>query len=355
MDIRIEPLDTLFFRDGKPFTMGEDTWADSSSLPNPSVIYGALRTAVATQNGIAFIDLPKMLKGNVTIKNIHYRIDSKVVLPLPLDLVEYEKDLHITIAESDAKEYEVKPLTLMPNKSIFSKSKNTIKYFLVGNNWEHVESMENGLILTSEFDKYLAGDLEKTNAFKLTDIILNETKIGIGRDDSTKTSDEGSLFRTDMKRGKDFEIGVNFELNNYSELSSLVRLGGEGKIVNLTVSRRPVKIATKIIDFKSKYFKIYFATPCISINGEPNLSALKLDFKATLVTACVGKPVNIGGFDMEKRQAKSMYRTIPAGSVFYYEADSDDVSSLNDKQGVSLSDEMPEQGFGIAYFGTWTI
>ena len=45
MIIQIDPLDTLFFRNGKPFTMGEETWADAVFPPYPSVVYGALRSA----------------------------------------------------------------------------------------------------------------------------------------------------------------------------------------------------------------------------------------------------------------------------------------------------------------------
>lgn len=43
--IEIQALDTLFFRDGKPFDMGDDNWAEGIFPPPPSVIYGALRSA----------------------------------------------------------------------------------------------------------------------------------------------------------------------------------------------------------------------------------------------------------------------------------------------------------------------
>ena len=42
--IVLDAFDTLFFRDGKPFFMGDDTWADGIFPPPPSVISGALRT-----------------------------------------------------------------------------------------------------------------------------------------------------------------------------------------------------------------------------------------------------------------------------------------------------------------------
>jgi len=49
MRIEIKSFDTLFFRDGKPFTMSEDNWADGIFPPPPSVIYGALRAAYFAQ------------------------------------------------------------------------------------------------------------------------------------------------------------------------------------------------------------------------------------------------------------------------------------------------------------------
>lgn len=50
MIIEMKPLDTLFFRDSKPFSRGEDTWADTIFPPYPSTVYGALRTAWFKQN-----------------------------------------------------------------------------------------------------------------------------------------------------------------------------------------------------------------------------------------------------------------------------------------------------------------
>ena len=46
MTIQLDALDTLFFKDGKPFSLGEETWADGIFPPPPSVVYGATRTAL---------------------------------------------------------------------------------------------------------------------------------------------------------------------------------------------------------------------------------------------------------------------------------------------------------------------
>lgn len=358
MEIRIAPLDTLFFRDGKPFEKGENTWADGTVIPNPTVLYGALRTAFATENDITFQELAEgkaLDKGNFKIQGIYFRIGGDNLLPLPLDLVEYNKEPSIKDAEKEKKRYEVKPLSIERTEIV--SSKQSIKnYFLVSKDkGVQVEELENGLIVTTELAKYLKGELESTIAYKLNDHVKNEPKIGIGRENDTKVSEDANLFRVDMKRGDEFQIGVTLYVDEKYNYGELVRLGGETKMVQLYKPRRPMKIHANQIDFSNGYFKVYFSTPAILDDGTPaTLLESLIGRKPTLISSAVGKTLHIGGFDMAKKKPKPMYKCVPAGSVFYYKTDSD-ISLLNDKQGTSLSDKLSEQGFGVCYFGTWNI
>ena len=88
------------------------------------------------------------------------------------------------------------------------------------------------------------------------------------------------------------------------------------------------------------------------------LWALKEDLngvKLRLLTAAIGKPVPIGGFDIRARIPKKMRRAVPAGSVYYFEVE--DESRINDviqwlhNRSVSDQEEDRRQGFGIAYIG----
>ena len=353
MDIRIEPLDTLFFRDGKPFTMGQESWADSYLLPPPSVVYGAMRTAIAIGNAIPFPDVPTKLDAKTfRIISLHYKVSAKTVLPLPLDLVESDKAMYIQELEEEEKEYEVKPLILVKRSNTITKSEKKAKYHLLAEGWGQVENLDNGFIIATELEKYLNGYLPTTKALKLRDFVPNEPKVGNGRDDLTHSVEESLLYRTDMKRSDGLQIGVGFDLDGYKEIGSLVRLGGEGKLAHLSANRTPFRAVNQSVAFKQNRFKIYFSTPAILKTGEPDLSGLGI--RAELVAACVGKPVHIGGFDMAQGRPKPMYKAVPAGSVFYYESKSE-VNSLNQHQGISLSDFKKEEGFGIAYFGTWDI
>lgn len=354
MEIRIEPLDTLFFRDGKPFNRGEETWADGTALPNPTVLYGALRTAFATANSISFRELASgeaLGKNDFKIQGIYYRIGSANLLPLPLDLVEYEED-----GSKDENRYKVKPL-IVRNIKILSSKKGAVSHSLLvsKDKDKQVENLENGLIVSTELGKYLKGNLNHTEAYKLTDYVENESKVGIGRENVTKTAEDGSLFRVDMNRVDDFQIGVRLAVDEKYNYSELVRLGGETKMVRLFSTRIAMRVIGGSIDFSKGYFKVYFSTPSILKDGTPTSLLKKLiGIEPTLITSAVGKPLHIGGFDMAKRKPKPMYKCIPAGSVFYYKADKD-VSLLNDNQGAALSDELSEQGFGICYFGIWNI
>jgi CRISPR-associated protein Cmr3 len=356
MEIRIEPLDTLFFRDGKPFTMGEDTHAESHSLPSPSVLYGALRTAFATQNNIELDDIETQLNGNnFKIKNIYYYTDQNR-LPMPLDLVEFK-------SRSDKKERDkvfiVNALKLVKRKSIISIKKAIhITYFLQPD--EQAESIDDGLISTADLEEYLIGYLEEVKVKRFSkNYMVSEAKIGIGREDATKTTEDGKLFRTDMKRyqkgldDKPLQIAVLIDTSFY--WNPLVRLGGEGKMVclNQTPSNSLFQLNTQDIDFEGGRFKVYLSTPAIFEDGMPNLLK-KIGIQAQLITACIGKPTSIGGFDLKKGAPKKMYKVVPAGSVYYFKSE-EDLSLLHEKQGISISDVYDEQGFGIAYFGNYHL
>lgn len=354
-ELRLKPLDPVFFRDGKPFTMGDDTWADSRMLPNPSVLYGALRTALATANGIDLVDIEHRIKPeNFQIKNIFYRADGKTFFPLPLDMV-YNPE------KKKSAPFEIQKLSLEPSKTLVSSLKRYDIEFLLRTN-DHFENLDSGVFEFTELQNYLNGS-ERLKAYKLSDFIISEPKIGNGRENDTRNVLEGSLYRTGMFRyetyddgfAKPVEIVCQINLNEDLEMnnieSNLVRLGGEGKLISIGIqdaNRNYIQPVSEI-EFKENRFKVYFSTPAVfkKFGWKPDLE--QLGIKAKLVASCIGKPIPIGGYNIIKGP-KPMYRAVPAGSVYYYEADEDVSGILNQNQGVSLSEVSPEQGYGIAYF-----
>ena len=72
-----------------------------------------------------------------------------------------------------------------------------------------------------------------------------------------------------------------------------------------------------------------------------------------LITAAVGKPIPVGGWDMAKGKAKPTYRAVPAGSVYYFELkDKNRINNLiNAFHYQNISDKRSKEGFGLAFIG----
>jgi len=358
MRVRISALDTLFFRDGKPFSMGEETWADGVFPPYPSVFYGALRTWYIANHPGGFSDEIIGESANIKITGLHYRLSTRLFdglyLPLPLDLVEpKDKSEEEQSEEEREKKCRVVKLELLQSSAL---TNHPLPALLQPSNQQEVETIEDGFISSDKFNHYLQGTLQETIIRRLKDVAQAEPKVGIGRVDSTNTAQEGKLYRVGMHRATDFEMVLEVEMptGQFQYTTAFIKLGGEGKIAAIEEKGRmdALKIEKNTISLKPGRFKLYLATPALLKNGwQPNLKGLGI--KAELVAAVLGKPVHIGGFDMVKKAPKPMLKAVPAGSVYYYETDEPAERILQELQGISISDLLKEQGFGIAYVGNY--
>lgn len=364
MRIRAKAIDTLFFRDGKPFTSGEETWADGMFPPYPSVIYGAVRSWFLSNIG-KINDHSIEESGKIKIRNIYYKIfhngDGELSLPLPLDLVE-PKEKGKTIEEIriekerelNKKTYKVVKLQIKPNTGLSSSPHDSLLEPPSG--IKEVEQISGGFIDSGKFKAYLEGKLVKAEIRKINEAITNEFKVGIAKGKITNTALEGKLYRVGMQRPNNISLVIEFdlprELNNQYKF---MKLGGEGKATSISIAKGRIdslKIKNDSIDLEQGQFKLYLSTPSIFKEGwKPNLKALGIE--AELITAVVGKPLNIGGFDMKKIEPKPMLKAVPAGSVYYYKTKEDSQKVIDKLQGKSVSDFLSEQGFGIAFVGNF--
>ena len=359
MTIEIAPFDTLFFRDGRPFSLGEETWADGIFPPLPSSIYGALRTAYFAQNGEAIAKANTTDDPTQNLNILHYCLfcEGKFCYPLPLDLVHLKE-----ISERDKMEearknrFKVFLLSLMKNE--FVSSKSYLPYLLSSEKF--VESLEQGYISQISLEQYLHGLEYEFDAFKIDRYITSEPKIGIARDDRLHTTQEGRLYRVDMKRATNLTLVVEFEGLEKLNPTGFMKLGGEGKVVHYREGSIP-KIQQP--EVKNKRFKLYLATPGLLKNGwlpawiDPDtLEGIypETQVRVKLITAAVGKHLYVGGFDMKEKKPKAMRRAVPAGSVYYFEV-MDDVAEDQWKLIKSVRfcdyDDLRKEGFGLTFLG----
>lgn len=380
MIVQIEALDTLFFRDGRPFTMGEDTWANGVFPPSPSVFYGALRSALLSLDKTIFPKLVNDTLGsnaefnNIRILSINLAVDGTAYFPIPLDLVQKKEKTRKEKRKLKAKKVvDVHGLSVIKVDNESYSSTQTQDLLQYGGEGD-IEAVSEGYIKREDFVEYLKEEVDDITAKTLEELTLVEPKVGIGKSYSTNTAEEGALYRAGMRRLKNVKFYLNVETAISFKDQKLLKLGGEAKAVRLKQDEYDAieqNLSFEQKDIVGKSFKVYLASPTLFeqgwlpswINPKTNKGTYtNKDGKSLsleLVAAAVGKPLLIGGFDVKIGEPKTMYRAVPAGSVYYFKVISDkdvNISVFFDRQ--SFNDELfgvdyKKQGFGKYYLGAY--
>lgn len=380
MIIALEPLDTLFFRDGKPFTMEEDTWADTMILPYPSVLYGALRSTYFANHSELFKELTQEKKlntsedptTNLRITGIYYELlhDKRNLgphLPLPRDLVQL-KNRDPKELKREKRELTYKVVTLercQRNSNYCSDYVSCSQNIDPLVHSQEVTRLDTGLISIVDYNGYYRtySNMENILARSIRDHIVLEPKVGISLNPKTRSSQKHRLYRVGMYRYKGLRLLIQFSGLTLPD-KGIMKLGGEGRAVSYQSRTENISIEEpeKIND---GLFKLYLATPAIFEQGgwlpdslDPtSLSGSIRGIEVELLAASIGKHRSIGGFDMLTKQPKPMRQAVPAGSVYYFQAKNktSPESIIEAFHGKSLQGNdsnnitYKQQGFGIAY------
>lgn len=355
MMIKIIPLDTLFFRTGRPFTMGEDTWAEVLFPPYPSTLYGAIRSFLifqreglkAFQDGKYKLDIGTTEeKGSLKIKGPLISKDDELLFPAPLDLVLLEDKLV--------------PLAFTEKPSNFVAYYPLIHLLLYKSKAQAKEPK--GWLNDIELKDYLRNKYAEYTFIEDDDLFLPEPKIGIAREKSSLTTKEGHLCRISMIRvKKGCSLVLDIEGVDDIPACGVIQLGGESKGAKFEkIEDRFERLGNIDIDIKNRLFKIYIATPAIFKKGwlpewisEETLEGTYNGIKLKLVCCALGKYLSIGGWDIAKKRAKPLQRGVPAGSVYYFEIlDGSDGERIKSSFHLkNISDINPEEGFGLSLLG----
>ena len=385
MILFLQANDTFFFRDGRPFTKGDQSDGYSIFPPLPSTILGALRAAYIAEHG----DLPsfyaengKLAKiigtpkpdslGSMHLKGVFLadkNSNSRIYFPIPLDLVTKNK-------EKENKLYKLKPFL----QRFHFISNSPINHPLRWNeDDEDVESETSGRLRLLYITQYLLGKQTTFSLSPIENFVCDEPKIGIERDDKTSTSKDHMLYRINMSRFQSLftdmsELGfvIDYKCAEKLQKNGLLKLGGEGKSFTYEQSsHNPDPVATEkdMDDLKesicsSRAFKLYFATPAIFERGwlpkwihkDTSKNTYNAKYKSLsfeLSTAAVGKPIAIGGWDMKKNMPKPTRQAIPAGSVYYFKINDETCvdTILKTFHYKNISDYQAKEGFGLCFVG----
>ena len=367
----LEPLDTLFFRDSRPFEAGVDSFAETT-LPSPLTIYGAIGSYILKQNGT---NIKKFLNHeiedetlgeydeelrntNVKIKGIFFKKGDSIYLPVPANYFRvnrYEYKLAYPSCKKDFLwdiEEDLRPVRLPEGKC------------------EEVS----GYISIEEKKKILINEATILNEPKKEfELYVDEWRFGHRMDREVSTVEEGFLYATRHIRFDEYLDSKVYVKTQFliliDGIDSLVNkedvlfLGGEGKRVKVKLEKFDKNkwfdknLKDKILQQikENKRFFLYLLTPAIFENGfYRNFDNLKL------ISAAVKKPIYISGWkraDITQGNPREIKKAVPAGSVYFFEIQNDNINIeglYNSYQlNKSISEKYPSAGFGITLIGIW--
>jgi len=362
MRMFIGPSDVWLFRDARAFSGGEDHWASSFFPPTPLTVQGIVRSKVLMDSGVSleayqrrFPEAQSLIQqighgandfGQLTLRGPYVaqraqeggRATLKRYYPLPADVARLESGELVILAPLGGDvpfvaNWPPDAPSLRPLWCVTSQS---------------LKEPEGRWLDEKEMQAYLEGKPpQKLVSDKA--LFVTEHRPGIRRKHNTGTTEDGYLYEVGFIRPKP-GVGLEVEITgipDWEPAKGVLGVGGEARAgyYELWPEREypfPVKLEGR--------FKVYFATPAIFERGwQPdNWGRFFHGGTVHLAAAAVGRLQPIGGWDMVRRWHKPIRYAVPAGSVYYFEAE-----GTITYDGAAVSDAYDKIGFGQILIGRW--
>lgn len=374
-------MDSLFFGSGKPMNAGESSWIDSQFPPTGLTLQGAVRTAVLYYTNA---DIEAFKKGDDCLPNNGGSLRDEIGCANSLGKL----DLTGPFFQRDQELLFPVPLDLMVNKSQrdFLKPGKPIHCDLghirlpaIANGGGY-KTVENAYLSRADMAKLLRGEKDDISLFPLfadqpEDIALadKEPKVGLARNNQSRTHQDGMLFAIAPVRLRQ-NVSLVLQVQGISRKHTpqqrvMQRLGGEGKLANISVSPNILAVPNMPdlkVDGGKIRFKLVFTQPALmpeqrwlpkgfaknQKDGVDLWTGSLKDCDLDIISACIGKPLKLGGWDLVKHESKPHKAYIPAGSVYFCEAAAQFKENIQQLHNSKLG-KNTEYGFGHVLVGCW--
>ncbi len=362
----IRPLDVWLFRNGKSFNAGSDHRAETVFPPLPTVLQGAIRTHyIELHGGIpAYLhgQLPDVItkigkKGEPPPASFQIRggflaqyKDKQLTCYVPLPAHVYLDDDIYRLLEPEKKSGVMTDLG--ETQQLLWRDKHVAATKSDGSGWLSLTDLE---ILLNQ--KQLPKGSEDNPTVKPDcHFFERESRLGIKLDYQSHTTETGQLYQTESVRLRE-EYGLYVELDGVDwPDNGIFNLGGEAHAA-LYETIAPLTYPAPISPGQNN-FTVTFLTPTYFEKGWQPASWQKfMGDSANFVTAAMGKPLVLGGFDVAHKRHKASRRYVPAGSTYYFTGTPNIPSTIK-----TMCDEVIENkikfnygqyGFGQFILGAW--
>lgn len=354
MELFLEPVDVWLFRDGKPFDALSDHRARSLFPPYPTVIQGAIRShhlvikgvdlrnraAIAGAVGTAEDFGPLRLRGPFIARKENGKITRYFPVPADADLDKKTGTYRL-----------LRPLLRRGASYVLTNAPDDLSMLLWPQKASHKEGSDHWLT-EADLLQLLSGD--PVTGIQSEELFLRESRFGIGRDDATRTTQEGALYEVEFIRPRP-GVGLWVQVEGYEgwPQSGTMRIGGEGRGAHFT-QMTPSLGWPQPPDPLPEQFKVYFASPAYFKDGwKPRGGWPKFfEGEVKLLAVALNRYETIGGFDWASGSQKPARRYVPAGSVYYFTH----TSSARLKSNLinnAITELWPEIGFGQVIISEW--
>lgn len=365
MQVVIKPIDVWFFRDGKPFAAGEDHLAETTFPPSPFTLQGAIRTKVLVEKSV---NPSEFARKGIPDTDVGYG-DNFGKLQLRGPLLMHKKDGNwerLIPIPADVVRVGKRFELLRPEKSLpFTTNLPNNLQLLWAKTDERVLDAR-GWLPESEWVRYLKG--QPPRCIVPTDELFSfEHRFGIAIDSDRGTTQEAMLYQARFVRLKsNTALWAELEGVRISK-EGFLRFGGEGRGAFYETIQPPLQ---PLFEFSApfrneKRFKVVLVTPAWFSGGwQPKNGDWSVIFRARvrLVGAAIPHSQRLGGFDVAKNMPKPMRPFVPAGAVYFFEAD-EPLTLESNFAFTETPDEVKRQndgtngwaqiGLGIALIGVW--
>ncbi|MGH8474874.1 MAG: type III-B CRISPR module-associated Cmr3 family protein [Methylococcales bacterium] len=352
------PLDTLFFRDGRPYNKDESNAQVFSVFPpfSPTLI-GAARAAYARALGWPDKDWETHVKPHfgdgtdlnpVSFDGPYLLRESQPVFPVPALLVKTPHGNLARLSPGPERQCDLgKGIKVRLPELRSSGSKH---------------ELASGWLIATEMTRVLAGGLPKQNeVLKHQDLFLHERGIGNWRDGASRTVQEDNAVYSPahVRLARNVELGLKATGLPDFEPANPAPTAGESRLCWISREEREpdLPVAPKIETANGilRYCVILITPLDIeeTVLPKPNVPYANLPGK--LVSACIRRSQRAGGWFGKlagSGEPQPLRTLLPAGSVFFLEADAATVDAVLALHRTKIGTRT-EWGFGQILIGVW--
>ena len=369
--IRFTALDTLFFRESRPFDAIGGAELASVFPPPPRTVMGAIRSAIGEASGVDWREFQRNdvhplravigfgdALGPLSIGGVWLSKQGDRLYPAPLHLFCKQDPTNLQFARLAV---SAPVQTHLGNVALPQIPKQCAGY----------KPMEGAWLSRAGLEAVLNGNVPReSQVFFKADLFAAEPRLGIARSNARGTVESGMLYQTQHLRPK-LDVAIEVDLIAPEDLKLadvLLHLGGEGRLAGMQCvdeSHFPAKPNANAVGM------ILTLITAARFNRQPHdLLWLPAEFTAkrsngpqvwkgklhginlTVHCAVIGKALREGGWDLASHTPRSVQSLIPAGSSYYCTVDGPLEVAIAALHGKAIGEES-NLGRGRVVCGLW--